>query len=372
MGAEYSYLFADLVTGDVLDELPLVGVSFEMALGEPGTFRGTLPVADPLVPARQPHRLTEPARTAVYVERAGTLVWGGIVWTSRYEPAERTLEIRAADFLSYFAHRTVQSVPPGDPVEFEAPPIRIARSLLELAATHPGGDLGLRIVETVDGDLGPSRRVGYGPDDLKPVDEALADLAENEGGFELASDVAYGPGGRPERRIMLGRPRLGQPGSAHVWEFGANMTDLTWPRDGSTMATRVFVKGAQGDDGTLLAGEEDPQAYPDGWPLLEAVVSHSDVQDEDLLAGLARAELSARRRPVVLPELVVRADLDPVLGRYSVGDDARIVIDDPFLGDPGGFSGFDGMVRIVGIDVTPGDDAGAEEVKLTVTPVGSR
>jgi hypothetical protein len=68
---------------------------------------------------------------------------------------------------------------------------------------------------------------------------------------------------------------------------------------------------------------------------------------------------------VVLPELTVRADLDPVVGNYFVGDDVRLVIDDPFFaGDH-----VDVTVRLLSFMVTPGDDAGLEQVTLTVAPI---
>jgi hypothetical protein len=55
-----------------------------------------------------------------------------------------------------------------------------------------------------------------------------------------------------------------------------------------------------------------------------------------------------------------------IRGRVSRGsDDARIVIEDPFFGA----EGLDVAVRILGLEVTPGDDASQELLKLTVAPI---
>src|SRR5688500_1705490 len=87
-GAVYTYLIADLRGGAILDELPLSGVSFDKKLNDAGSLRAQLQVLDPVIRSRGPRLLTEPGRTAIYVDRDGTLLWGGIIWTSRYRAAE--------------------------------------------------------------------------------------------------------------------------------------------------------------------------------------------------------------------------------------------------------------------------------------------
>ncbi|MFL6121726.1 hypothetical protein, partial [Actinophytocola sp.] len=271
--------------------------------------------------------------------------------------ATNTVRVRWTTYLlSYFEHRLV--LDPADltaDVPLAGDQLAVARSLVTLAQSHPGGDLG--IVVTGPESSGVTRTITYSPADLKPVADALRDLANADDGLDFTVDVRYGESGDPERFLRLGFPRLGQPGAPYVWEYGANLIDFTWPSDAASMATRVLGPG-----GAPVAA--DPTALAAGWPLLEAQVSPTDTTDAAMLDAQVAGELAARRRPVVLPELTVRADLDPVVGGYSVGDDARIVIDDPF------FAGeqLDVTVRILGLEVTPGDDAGQEQVKLTVAP----
>ncbi|MGW5717211.1 hypothetical protein ACWEVP_13680 [Amycolatopsis sp. NPDC003865] len=365
MGTSYTYLIADLRTGAVLDELPLSGVQFDKKLNDTGTLRGQLRVDDPEIRIREPRLLAEPGRTAVYVDRDGDLVWGGIVWTSRYSAAGGVLELTAADFASYFDHRLV--LDPTDlsrPVSFTATDqLAIVRGLLDLAQSADGGDLGVAV--TGSATSGVLRTVSYASADLKSVAEVLRDLANTDTGFDFAFDVRYDESGQPERLLRLGYPRLGLPGGdrAYVWEYGANLVDFVWPSDAASMATRVLGMGNAGGGGVPVV-RSDPGATAGGWPLLEAAAAPVDTTDAAMLAAHVAGELAARRRPVVLPELTVRADLDPVVGTYSVGDDARIVVDDPFFaGDQ-----LDVTVRLLGLSVTPGDDGGQEQVVLTVEP----
>ncbi|MFD9890642.1 hypothetical protein ACFWY9_14955 [Amycolatopsis sp. NPDC059027] len=365
MGTTYTYLVTDLRSGAILDELPLSGVTFDKKLNDAGGLRGRLHVDDPEMRLREPRVLTEPGRTAIYVDRDGDLLWGGIVWTSRYASSDGVLELGAADFLSYFDHRLV--LDPADltkAVSFTATDqIVIAQRLVQLAQSHVDGDMGVGF--TGSESSGVVRTVSYAPRDLKSVAEVLRDMANTDTGFDFAFDVRYDASGELERFLRLGYPRLGSPGGerAYVWEHGANLVDFGWPVDGASMATRVFGTGSSELPGGPVM-RADPSAHDAGWPLLEVAAAPVDTKDTAMLAAYVAGELAARRRPVVLPELTVRADLDPVIGSYAVGDNARVIIDDPFFaGDQ-----LDVTVRLLGLSVTPGDDAGQEEVVLTVAP----
>ncbi|MFI0514710.1 hypothetical protein RKD19_006473 [Streptomyces canus] len=363
----YTYYTADLATGLVTDELPLYDVTFSTELNEAGEFRARLPLGDPRITVHGPRELTEPGRAALYVERDGVLVWGGVIWTVKYTSADRHLEIGAAGFLSYFDHRRVLpaafdpaltdlasvSVPFTDRDQSD-----IARELVAVAQAHPGGDIRVRPESTALS--GITRTLVYPGSDLKSTGEALRELASLEDGPDFVIDMAYGSDGRPARRLRVGTPQLGRQGTPHVWEYGANLIDYTWPADGASTASRVFALGEQGESGQLVAVAEDSGT---GRPLTETEVSYVHLTDADLLRSQARSALAAVSAPVVLPELTVRADLEPVLGSYQVGDDALVVIKDVFFPEGTRFG-----VRITGIEVTPGNDAGEEQVQLTVTP----
>lgn len=388
--ARYAYLVADLRTGAVMDELPLHGVSFSTVLNDAGEFRGQLAIGDRRVSVREPQRVTEPGRTALYVARDGVLVWGGVIWTSKYSSPERMLEIGAAGFLSYFDRRRVLPAtydPARDNVAtlvttYESvDQAEIARSLIRTAQGHPGGDIGVQTdsvtppgsvaspsgsagTQAVSGVTGQPRSLTYRGYELKSVGEALRELAALDGGPDFLIDVAFGPGGRPVRRLQVGEPHLGQDGAPHFWEYGTNLVSYTWPQDGASMASRVFALGNGSETGQLIEVSTDVSRIDAGWPLTETEVSHIHVEDRGLLGSIASAELSAVARPVVLPELVVRADRDPVLGSYQAGDHAQVVVEDGFFPVGKQF-----RVRILGIEVSPGDDAGEELVTLTVSPI---
>jgi hypothetical protein len=367
--AEYSYLVADLAGGDLLDELPLSGVSFSTQLNDAGDFRAQLVLGDSRLNRHDFSRVTEPGHTALYVLRDGIPVWGGVLWTSSYASSVHRVDLGAAGFLSYFDHRLVlpaafdpvSTAVAGVSVSFPDRPELLPGWLVDLAQHAPGGDIGVQIPEgPAPGDVPVTNPPAVYPgSQLKTVGDAVRELTSLDGGPDFVFTVDLGPDRRLVRRLLVAPSSTVPNEIPLLWEYGANLVEYTWPRDGSAMATRVFALGETTDTGQLVAAA----AGPDG-PLTETVVSYLHITDPARLASLARSALDAGSQPVVVPELIVRADREPVLGSYQVGDYARIVIRDELFPEGAEF-----IVRITTIEVTVGDDQGAESVRLTVMPI---
>lgn len=140
MASAYSFLAADLMTNAILAELPLNSVSFESRLNAAGSFSGQLALGDPRVAAIDPFSSTQPGRTALYVDIGGRLVWGGILWTRRFDSSTATMEIGAQEFWSYFARRIVFS----NTILLAQDQLAVARALISGSQTLPGGNIGVQ------------------------------------------------------------------------------------------------------------------------------------------------------------------------------------------------------------------------------------
>ncbi|VVJ15534.1 Uncharacterised protein [Amycolatopsis camponoti] len=370
----HTYLISDLMTNRTLAEVPLTGVKYSKKLGASGTLSATLSLGDARISAIDPYDLSTPGRRVVYVLRDSRPVWGGLVWTRKFDSGSQQISLGCGDFWSYFEHRKVLPVLPAaaftDPhfvakqkVEWKnTDQNTIARNLVELAQSHPGGNIG---VTFPDRGLSGIRldRTYFGYQNVS-VGDALRKLSQLYDGPDVMFDV--GPpdrNGRPTRLLRLGTPRLGQEGSAHVWEYGGNLLGYGWPSDGTRMATRTFASGDGIESGMLVAVAEDRDRYPDGWPMLETEYGYSSVTDPGQLASHALSDQAVSRLPVVLPTLTVHGGLPPTVAEIGVGDDARVIIKDDFHA-----GGIDTLMRIVALDVTVGDD-GREGVVLTMNPL---
>ncbi len=101
-----TYLFASFKTGEILAELPLTQVTFTKTLNGAGQFEGKLSIDDPRIQATNWRDATSPANSVVWVDIDGALVWGGIIWSRRYDSTDKTYQITGNEFWSYFDHRS--------------------------------------------------------------------------------------------------------------------------------------------------------------------------------------------------------------------------------------------------------------------------
>lgn len=367
--AVWVYLLADLRTNKTIAEVELTGVRVTKALGATGTFDATLPLHKRV--SYDPFTVTTPARTAYYVLRDGTPFAGGILWTRRYNRAQRTVQLGGADWWSYYDHRKAIPVVVGDGSDTAAKQViysgidqnQIARNLIALAHSHTGGNIGVTVTTVDSGTVRDRTYSGY---EMQDIGEALRQLSKVEDGPDMAFDVGQDSNGQPTRILRLGTPHLGTQGSPFVFELDANVIDYSWPSDGSRASTRRWAVGDGIEAGTRIAMAEDTAKYTNGWALLESNGLYTTTLEQDTLQGHANADLAATALPVALPELVVTADGKPHLGEYAPGDDARFVVragTDPFIPN-----GLNTTMRIVGLSVSP-NDGGVDKATLTMSPM---
>jgi hypothetical protein len=361
MTTTYRYLFADLLTNQILAELPLTGVSFTQQLNQSGTLNGHLLLSAINSAEFNVNASTIPGRSAIYVDRNGDLIWGGIIWNRTYNSAEQVLNITAREFESYFERRrisTTQSFTSTDQLV-------IARTLIDDAQLVPSGDIGVITGAETSGIL--IDRVYYDYE-LKNVYQAIQDLSRAEDGFDFLIDVSYDPiTEEPIKTLALGFPRSGviydvNDPQAIVFLFPAgNIVEYEYPEDASIAANTIFALGAGSNEGKLLSIAQDATKITEGWAVLEDVANYSDVTDATLLDELSLGQVLAVSFPPTTIKIVVPAYIPPTLNDYNIGDDARLIItDERFPGT------LDAVYRIVALNVQPGED-GPERVTLTLT-----
>jgi hypothetical protein len=103
---EYRYFLTDLLSNDIISEVPFKGVSFERANRRAGSFSGSIPFIE-ATKGLNLYEATMPGRTGIYIMRNGVCVWGGIIWSRTYDVANRTMEVQGGEFMSYFYHRNI-------------------------------------------------------------------------------------------------------------------------------------------------------------------------------------------------------------------------------------------------------------------------
>lgn len=365
----YTYLLSDLLTGQTKAALPLTGVSFSSQLNAAGSFSATLALGDPKVAALDWQDALQEGRTAIFVDRDGILVWGGILWTTSRSHSSSTVTLGAKEFWSYFARRYVVSSMAWKNVD----QLTIATAIIAAAQAQGSGNIGVVLPNVSSGAL---RTYSLPADQFTLVSDAVQTLAGLSGGFDFAIDVAYtGTPPAPTLQLHLSYPGRGRTAatSGLTFTMPGNIIDHTFPVDGTSLTTTAYAVGSGSGPAMLRSSSSAPALLDAGYPLLETETAYKNVLDQSTLDAQAQSDIALLSKSVVTAMITVRANADPVFGSYIIGDQARVQISDatfpPPVGQPAGTPGLDAPFRLISWTVTPGDAGTFENVVLTLGTV---
>ena len=358
--ANYRYLFADLLTNSILAELPITNVNFTQQLNTAGTFTGELLLSGVNATNLNVANATIPARTAIYVDRDGSLVWGGVLWQREYSSKDQTLRFTAREFESYFERRRITS----DVVFTNTDQLTAVQSVFNTAQAKTNGNIGVLVGTETSGVLINRTVYGY---EYKTVFSFIQDLSKSSSGFDFNIYIYYDSNGNPAKSLRLGYPRYGKAYSATsltapVFELPNNIIEYNYPEDGLIAANYLYALGAGNNPNRLTATAFDGTKIAAGWPLLEEQANYSDVSDSTLLGNLASGQIAVVSYPPTTIKLTISPNNDPIFGSYEVGDDARFrILDDRFP------TQLDVIYRIIAYNVTVGENNSPEIVTVTLT-----
>ena len=361
MTTEYRYLFTDVLTNSVLAELPLTGVSFGKTLNAAGSFSGSLLLSDLREDVYAIADNTTPGRTALYVDRSGTIVWGGIVWGRQYQSEGQRIDFQAREFESYFEKRRILTTYSASSVD----QLQVAKALVDQVQAVASGNIGITVPSLTSGVLVSKT---YNSWDQKPLAESLYELSRADNGFDWNIDVLYDSSFNIVKNLDLAYPRRGTVYAAGlttvpVLEFPGNVVSYTYPEEGGSIANTMLGVGSGSGEGKYLSTATSATQITAGWPVLQQSVSLTDYSDQTLLANMTLAHLNAAVNPIVVMQVVTEAYNDPVLGSFRQGDDVRVRIRDPRFPD-----GIDIVRRIANFTVQPGE-SGPERITFNLVIV---
>ena len=358
--SEYRYIFADLLTNQVLAELPLTGVNFSQQLNAAGTFTAKIQLSGYDAYKLNVANATIPARTAIYVDRNGVLIWGGVLWHRLYTSKDQTLTLTAREFESYFERRRITA----DTILSGVDQLAAVQTIVNNAQNATNGSIGVAVGTETSGILVNRSIYSY---EYKTVFSAIQDLSRSSTGFDFNITVSYDVNKNIVKTLKLGYPRYGKvysstSASALVFDFPDNIVEYEWPEDGSIAANYLYTLGAGSNPGKLSYTAFDGTKIAAGWPLLEEQANYSDVSDLTLLTGLGNGQVAVVSYPPTTIKITIPADQDPMLGTYSIGDSARVrILDDRFT------SQLDSIYRIIAFSIQVGDSNNPELVTITLT-----
>lgn len=325
----YVFKVCELVTGKVLDELPMTIESdlsrLLQAYGE-GTL--ALPLFDGrggLVSETWEQAIL-PWRSMILVcDEQDRIVWHGIP-QDRPRTAAPVVRYPCRTLEAYLIERYVPTMS----FKGKDQTSQIFRALVGVA----GDSIGLEYDCPPSGVL---RDRDYADDENARVYDRVAELAAVENGFNWTIDVVWGDEAHTFVRKIArtGYPYLGNRDSnpVHVFELGQNITDFTlsdrWGSGNAATHVRAVGEG-EGDAKVMSTPIIDAAREAAGWPRLEARRSFSNVTEQTTIDSHAAAMAVGLFGGQQIVELDARdpgIDEDFTrLGDLTLGDTARVII----------------------------------------------
>lgn len=360
MISPYRLLFCDLRSDQLVDVLPVDGLSLDDYIGKPGALSGTVPIPNRQI-AERARRALLPGRTAVWVERGRDIWWGGILWTLQLASEQRGFlgaQIQCGGWESYLYRRLLYTTHTADDVD----QFDIVRGLVDYVQGETGGNIGITYDTQTSGVPRDRTYLRY---DLPSIGDLIDDLSKVEDGFEWRIGSHRDPvDGRRIKQLHLGHPVLRGGASEVVLDHPGPVLSYAWPVDATRKANAWQSRGAsvntnQAADSypltsPVLVADDDIDA---GWPRLDGTSDYTTVEQQPTLDAHARADWTAARTPVTIPEIEVL--LGGTITPALLGATVRVRIRDLWHPDV-----LDARFRVVGMSITPPERGRPETARL--------
>ena len=362
MAAEYTYLFADLRTNSILGEVPIEGSEFDVMMNSAGNWQGATHLDNRLMDNDLIMDCTIPGKTALYIYREDTIVWGGILWNRWYQSQAKSLQFSGQTFESY-PYRRVRM--PLVPETYNTGQCSIISQLwTKLQTLNPYSDIGVTAPSSFPvSDV--VRTLTLNPWDLRTYGETIEEITGYDNGCDYTINV-FDSGGVPTKQLALWYPRLGSASittTNNVLDYPGNVKDYYYTENAAEGNTKYFAAGDGDGKGKIIGTAEDTSKMSgSGYPRLDKVVNVEGVTLQATANRKAAAALMYGPVPQEKWQFDISGSDIPQVGDYAMGDDFQVNIDD----DPRFPDGNQVTIRVVGWKVNPPSSQNDEEVSLVL------
>jgi len=355
----YRYFTTDLLTGNVLGELPLYGVYCDKAIKAAGNFNGTYRLETGIEDDVELLTSSMPMRTAIYMEREGTIIWGGIIWSRTFESNAKTVQLSAQTFESYISRVAIKK----NFIRKQIDQLRIAKDLIDDMQSNPRSNIGIDTSQmAVLSDV--KRDIAIPFYDYKYYADALAEISDGDNGFDWYIQVTNGAfTDQPEKRLIVGSPNIvyGDINNAAFYEYPGSIDQFYWPESGSKSGTDFILLG--NGTGSNMLQSVSTWSGAAGYPEIDQIVSRKDIANQTTLNAIAQSTAEGYGAAINNPTITLKSDADPGFeGWNDLGAYYKFNLESPRFILEGG--SVEAVRRMLGWTLTPASSESTEIVKL--------
>ncbi len=352
------YYTADLLTGTVLGDVPLYGTTFNKQLNGAGSFQGTFRLGTTVNNDTLLLNATTPCKTALYIERNGTIIWGGIIWTRTYESQGGSVQITGQTFESYFDRVAATN----HIIQQNVEQVALFKNIIDQMQAQSQSNIGLTYASLPS--TGITRTVLLPGYEFHMYEEAIQQLLNAVDSFEYTINVT--PSATPDvpnKVITVGYPTLNSTITDQYYDFPGTVRNYWWPETSSEGGTKFAGRGYGSGNLAPTAIVIDGTAIAAGYPSLWKVTSYNNIADPVLLDNKVRKDALAYALPLSNPtfELIPDASSSFTGWNYLGAPVSVYIVDKRFP------TGTLVTKRMLGWDFTPGSGSVSDVLKLTLS-----
>lgn len=343
--------------------LPLTNVKFSKVVSTSSGLTGTLD------PSALDTLSLDPPRDLLFVERAGEIEWGGIIWDLAKKSGETLVTVTAGSIWSWYQNKSEVR----EDINFskQNPPpdiLTVPQSIIRHAhASSLGGPLVIwrpKLADTL---------ATNSPDitgtSAQKTGSLIEQLAQQDPGFDFDIRPQFADNSSSVI-LLVGRYYYPEAGRnlGLTLEWGAGISDYGWQHRGSLVNNDWLEIGqapqGQPSGSVPTSRQQDTQSLA---RYLRLQGSESlQTSTTGILSAAAKRNLKLRAKPIILTDLVLqpgRHDTDASL--FNAGDTIDAVVHDVIVQ-------FDGPFSIASVSVALDDSGDPQEKTERVTLTGKQ
>jgi hypothetical protein len=146
-------------------------------------------------------------------------------------------------------------------------------------------------------------------------------------------------------------------------QYPTGIAEYWWPENAVQSANDVVSTGKAAAASTPRQNYINTANLTQGYPRLMNRLTLSDIEDQNTLNAVTIAQLTNAQPPMLSPTIILDGGVEGAFGSWNLGDNVKLVIDDPYRFPNGPVTG---VTRIVGYSLTPASENGPETVNITI------
>jgi hypothetical protein len=364
---EYRYIGVDLLTRQVIEDLPLYGTSFTRRISVAGNMTASFKLGTGFFSDQDLLNASEPGHRALFALRNGVCFWAGPIWSRTYQSQASVISLTGQTYESIFEMIKILSR-----IERTDDQTLLFKYLIDVMQAQASCNFGIDTSQVTASGVNQSLTVETY--EQKTFGEPMSDMLKASNGFDYVIDYTMNPTTDvPQLVLKTGYPYLGFGQAAINLDYPGAVSNYYYPESASQALVRETVMGKGEGTAMPVAEYTNWDLVNAGYPMWEKPRSEKSISDPAQLNRIAEESGTTKKMPISIPTIELELgtddpDREPVdfASWGSLGAPINLTISDPRFPIEQYPDGKVLSSRMLGWDYSPSSSEGTESLKLVL------